>query len=111
MCHAPNGPNGTDNSDCSSFTPICTDQSFTDASTGPGIVSDGGTGCVVAENFSNWYKLIINNSGTLGLRIVPNVSSDDYDFALYQAAACGAWVPRCVVLMLQIPEIREWIMH
>lgn len=85
-----NGPNGTDNSDCASFSPICSDQSFTDASTGPGIVSDGGGGCVLAENFSNWYKILINNGGTLGLRIVPNVAADDYDFALYQASSCGA---------------------
>ncbi|TAH41151.1 MAG: T9SS type A sorting domain-containing protein [Bacteroidetes bacterium] len=85
-----NGPTGTDNSDCADFTPICTDQSFTDASTGPGIVSDGGGGCVLAENYSNWYKILIQNSGTLGLRIVPNVASDDYDFALYQATSCGA---------------------
>lgn len=84
-----NGPNGTDNSDCGTFTPICTDQSFTDASTGPGIVSDGGGGCVIAENFSNWYKILIQTNGTLGLRIVPNVASDDYDFALYQASTCG----------------------
>ena len=85
-----NGPNGTDNSDCSSFSPICSDQSFTDASTGPGIVSDGGGGCVLAENYSNWYKILIQTSGTLGLRIIPNVVSDDYDFALYQASSCGA---------------------
>ncbi len=85
-----NGPNGTDNSDCLSFTAICTDQSFTDASTGPGIVSDGGGGCVLAENFSNWYKILISNNGTLGLRIVPNVASDDYDFALYQSSSCGS---------------------
>lgn len=45
---------------------------------------------MLAENFSNWYKILINNGGTLGLRIVPNVAADDYDFALYQASSCGA---------------------
>lgn len=84
-----NGPNGTDNSDCRSPSPICSDVSFSDASTGPGIVSDGGGGCVLAENFSNWYKITVANSGTLGLRIVPNVAADDYDFALYQATSCA----------------------
>jgi hypothetical protein len=84
-----NGPNGSDNSDCRSPSPICSDVSFSDASTGPGIVSDGGGGCVLSENFSNWYKITIANSGTLGLRIVPNVATDDYDFALYQANTCA----------------------
>lgn len=84
-----NGPNGTDNSDCAIATPVCSDQSFTDASTGPGIISDGGNGCVLSENFSNWYKIKIMTGGTLGLHIVPNVTADDYDFALYQSKNCG----------------------
>lgn len=85
----PNGPSGTSNADCRTQTAVCSDASFSDASTGPGIVSDGGGGCVLAENFSNWYKIIISTSGTLGLRIVPNVATDDYDFALYQSSSCG----------------------
>ncbi|HRH67523.1 MAG TPA: T9SS type A sorting domain-containing protein, partial [Bacteroidia bacterium] len=85
-----NGPNGTDNSDCLIGSPICSDQSFSDASTGPGIVSDGGNGCVLSENFSNWYKLTVSTGGTLGLTIVPNVATDDYDFALYQTSNCGS---------------------
>jgi hypothetical protein len=85
-----NGPNGTDNNDCQNSVPICSNQSFTDASTGPGIVSDGGAGCVLSENFSNWYKIVIQSSGTLGLNITPNVTSDDYDFALYQSSSCGS---------------------
>ena len=85
-----NGPNGTDNSDCQNALAICSNASFNDASTGPGIVSDGGTGCVLAENFSNWYKIVVQSSGTLGLNIVPNVTSDDYDFAMYQSTSCGS---------------------
>jgi hypothetical protein len=85
-----NGPNGTDNSDCKSPTAVCSNQTITDASTGPGIVSDGGGGCVLAENFSNWYKIVISTSGMLGLTIAPNVSTDDYDFALYSATSCGS---------------------
>lgn len=85
-----NGPNGTDNNDCQKFVPICSNQGFTDASTGPGIVSEGGGGCVLSENFSNWYKIVIQASGTLGLNIVPNVAADDYDFALYQSASCAS---------------------
>jgi hypothetical protein len=78
-----NGPSAATNSDCQHFTNVCTDVSFSDASTGPGIVSDGGQGCVLAENYSNWYKITIAQSGTLGLNITPVTSTDDYDFALY----------------------------
>lgn len=85
-----NGPNGTDNSDCLIGSPICSDQSFSDASTGPGINSEGGNGCVLSENYSNWYKLTVSTGGTLGLNIVPNVAADDYDFALYQSTSCGS---------------------
>ena len=85
-----NGPNGTDNSDCLIGSPVCTDQSFSDASTGPGIVSDGGNGCVLSENFSNWYKITVSTGGNLGLTIVPNVGTDDYDFAMYQSNSCGS---------------------
>ncbi len=84
-----NGPNGTDNSDCVIGSPVCSDQSFSDASTGPGIISDGGGGCVLSENFSNWYKITVASAGNLGLTIVPNVGADDYDFALYQSTSCG----------------------
>jgi len=89
------GPNGTDNSDCSDATPICSNSSFSDASTGPGIVSDAGTGCAIAENYSNWYKITIYSGGTLGLIINPvnnacSSAGDDYDFTLYSASSCGS---------------------
>ena len=91
-----NGPNGTDNSDCLIGSPICSDQSFSDASTGPGINSEGGNGCVLSENYSNWYKLTVSTGGTLGLNIVPNVAADDYDFALYQSILWQSGSPvRC----------------
>lgn len=84
------GPNGLSNADCGNFTSICSDSSFTDASTGPGLVSDGNTGCVLSENYSNWYQIRIQTSGTLGLNIIPNLNSDDYDFAIYGPnTTCG----------------------
>lgn len=86
-----NGPTGLTNSDCLHSTNICTDVSFSDASSGPGIVSDGGQGCVLSENYSNWYKITIAQTGTLGLNITPVTSTDDYDFALYGPnTACGS---------------------
>ncbi|HNQ12634.1 MAG TPA: T9SS type A sorting domain-containing protein [Bacteroidia bacterium] len=84
------GPSGISNSDCGNFTAICSDSSFSDASTGPGLVSDGNTGCVLSENYSNWYQIRIQTSGTLGLNIVPNVTADDYDFSIYGPnTTCG----------------------
>lgn len=85
-----NGPSGTDNNDCRNPTAVCTDVGFSDASTGPGLNSEGGTGCVLSENYSNWYKIVVSSSGTLGLRIVPVTATDDYDFALYQTTDCNS---------------------
>lgn len=89
----PYGPNGTDNSDCRNNISLCSDLPFSDASTGPGIVSDAGTGCAIAENYTNWYQFIVSSSGTIGLNLTPNVAADDYDFAIYGplgSNACGS---------------------
>lgn len=84
------GPNGTDNNDCQRSSAVCNDIGFSDASTGPGIISEGGSGCVVAENYTNWYNIIIQSSGNLGLIIRPSNVLDDYDFALYGPnTSCG----------------------
>ncbi len=82
------GPNGTDNNDCINATLLCTDGSFTGASTGPGISSEGCAGCNISENFSSWYKIIVSAPGTMALNIVPNNSAQDYDFALYRSNSC-----------------------
>lgn len=78
-----NGPTGTDNSDCQNFTALCDNSSFDAASTGPGLVSDGGVGCVIAENYTNWYTFTMSSSGNIGLTIDPVTNADDYDFSLY----------------------------
>ncbi|MFM7728476.1 MAG: T9SS type A sorting domain-containing protein, partial [Flavobacteriales bacterium] len=69
---------------------LCQDIGFSDASTGPGIRSEGGTGCVLSENYSNWYKLVVSQTGTLGLIIRPVTTTDDYDFALYKTTSCAS---------------------
>jgi hypothetical protein len=85
-----NGPVSGSNSDCSFATAICSNSSFTGASTGPGLVSEGCSGCNLSENFSNWYYFEAQTSGTLLLTIDPNVNSDDYDFAIYGPnVTCG----------------------
>lgn len=79
----PAGPNNTDNNDCSRSTSVCSNQSITDASTGPGLTSDIISGCIPTENYTNWYTIKIAAGGTLGFTLAPNVSADDYDFALF----------------------------
>ena len=78
-----NGPISGSNSDCSFATAICSNSSFTGASSGPGLSSEGCSGCNLSENFSNWYYFEAQTSGTLRLTIDPNVNTDDYDFAVY----------------------------
>lgn len=83
-CVPCSGPNGTDNNDCALSTLICADAPFSDASTGPGLLSEtGNPNCALSENFASWYRFTILSSGTLGLIITPNVATDDYDFSLW----------------------------
>lgn len=81
------GPNGIDNNDCVRATPLCTSTTFSDASTGPGVVSDVNDPCLIAETFTNWYAFTVTSGGTLGFVIDPlstgSGQPDDYDWALY----------------------------
>ena len=86
-----NGPVAGSNGDCSSATAICSNSSFTGASSGPGLLSEGCSGCNLSENYSNWYYFEAQTSGTLRLTIDPNVNTDDYDFAIYGPnVTCGS---------------------
>ncbi|MGI8893600.1 MAG: T9SS type A sorting domain-containing protein [Bacteroidia bacterium] len=86
-----NGPISGSNSDCSFATAICSNSGFTGASSGPGLLSEGCSGCNLSENFSNWYLFQAQTSGTLRLNIDPNVNTDDYDFAIYGPnVICGS---------------------
>jgi len=85
------GPSGTDNTDCSNATALCSSSSLTAASLGPGLVSEAGGSCIGSENYSSWYKITFSHGGTLGLSITSVNSSDDYDFVLYGPnASCGS---------------------
>jgi len=72
-----------DNNDCISSTNICSNSTFTGASVGPGITSEGCSGCNTSEHFTNWYKFCAQINGTLQFLIDPSVNTQDYDFALY----------------------------
>ena len=73
------GPSGTTNSDCAFATPVCADAPISDASPGPGITAEGCAGCVTSENYTNWYRIQIQTSGTLAFTINPNNNLDDFD--------------------------------
>ncbi len=80
------GPNGTDNSDCQTMTPLCSGSTISTNSSGPGIVAEGCTGSACpagGENHTNWYTFQAQTSGNLSVTITPTVATDDYDFAIY----------------------------
>jgi len=80
------GPNGTDNNDCQSLTPLCSSAPVSTNSTGPGIVAEGCSGVVCpagGENHSNWYQFVAQTTGTLNVTVTPVNPADDYDFAIY----------------------------
>jgi len=88
------GPNGTDNNDCINLTPLCSGTTINGASSGPGIVAEGCTGgtCPAGgENFSNWYTITAQTTGSFNITLTPTVATGDYDFAIYGPnVTCGA---------------------
>lgn len=79
----PSAPTGTENFDCVRASVVCSNQSLSDASVGPGLTSDITSGCIPTENYTNWFALKVASSGKLGFTLVPNTSTDDYDFAFF----------------------------
>lgn len=81
------------NADCTGAVQVCVDTPISNTPSGPGLVSDGCSGCTASggEVYSSWYVFQVSSSGTLGFTIDPNVNSDDYDYALYGPnVTCGA---------------------
>ncbi|MCS6990744.1 MAG: CUB domain-containing protein [Chitinophagales bacterium] len=99
----PFGPVSSANTDCINAVPICSNSTVTDASVGPGLISEGDpiNSCVVAENYTSWYRITILTGGTIGFTIAPfktGITGDDYDFALFGPnSSCSALGPpiRC----------------
>jgi hypothetical protein len=88
------GPSGTTNSDCVNATFLCSNASVPGNSLGPGIVSEActGSGCPAGgENYSNWYIVQFQSSGTFNFTVTPSSTSDDYDYAVYGPnVSCGS---------------------
>lgn len=76
------GPSATSNSDCPNFNSICGNSPVTGSSSGPGLTSEC-SGCVVSENYTNWYQFYIGTSGNLRMTIQPVNPNDDYDFSIW----------------------------
>lgn len=98
---AGNGPNLSDNNDCSRMTQLCSGVTYNSNARGPGLVAEGCTGTTCpagGENHTNWYTFTILTSGTLSMIIDPQSNTDDYDFAIYgpnvNCSALGAPI-RC----------------
>ncbi|MDB4534147.1 T9SS type A sorting domain-containing protein [Vicingaceae bacterium] len=83
------GPNGTDDNDCSSNTPVCEDTPISSTSTGPGLESTC-SDCMISENYSTWYHIIIQTAGDFEMEIVPTNGTDDYDFAVFESDDCAS---------------------
>ncbi|MBI4646919.1 MAG: gliding motility-associated C-terminal domain-containing protein [Bacteroidia bacterium] len=84
------GPTATEDNNCTAANSICGNTPVTGVATGPGLTSEC-NGCVISENYSNWYKIYIGTGGTLALTINPVVGSDDYDFSLWGPnVPCGS---------------------
>jgi len=80
-------PTGLTNNDCPNATLLCASAAVPGNSTGPGISAEacgGAAGCPAGgENYSNWYAVTFTSSGTFNFTIVPQVTTDDYDYAVY----------------------------
>ena len=80
------------NSDCANSTVLCSNVASQAVSPGPGTTSNGCSGCFVGgENFSNWFNVVIQTSGTLAFTIDPSNNSNDFDVAVFGPnVTCGA---------------------
>ncbi|MGX1929666.1 T9SS type B sorting domain-containing protein [Flagellimonas sp. 2504JD4-2] len=83
--------------DCASAVPICTNTPINGGSNGYGVDDFNGassSGCLerttsgFIESNSVWYRFRTNAAGELGFNIGHD-SSEDWDFALYQASDCN----------------------
>jgi hypothetical protein len=86
-CATPtNGPNTTDNNDCTRASELCSGVTYSSNSRGPGLVAEGCTGSTCpagGENHTNWYFFTVLTTGTLTFTIDPQTNTDDYDFSVY----------------------------
>lgn len=87
------GPIAGAQTDCVNSVQICSNSPISYNSPGPGLVSESCSGCSSAEGeiHSAWYVFQVSSGGNLGLTIVPNIATDDFDFVLYgPGVTCSA---------------------
>jgi hypothetical protein len=80
------GQQSNTNSDCSNATVLCSSNTLTDVSAGPGAVlegCDGTVGCLLGEVYSNWYSVTIGSTGTIAFTINPEGGGSDFDFQVF----------------------------
>jgi hypothetical protein len=84
-CGGPCSPCPALQQDCPGAQMVCSNNSFSGNSSGPGDFDElniTNEGCLSGENQSSWYYINIGTGGTLEMSIDP-VSFDDYDFAIW----------------------------
>lgn len=77
--------------DCSTAALLCSKQGFTNsrvAGAGNNNQESAET-CLGSERNTAWYKFIAANAGTLTFVITPSVSTDDFDWVLYDLGTTG----------------------
>lgn len=79
-------PPPTPGQDCPSAAPLCDNATFSQGVfSGVGVAENISTNSCFGgnERQSKWYTFTAGTSGTFNMMINPNVSTDDYDFALW----------------------------
>jgi hypothetical protein len=75
--------------DCVQNQGVCADTPISSVSNGPGEESTC-VDCLVSENYSSWYQILVQTAGNFEFTISPTNGTDDYDFALFQANDCSS---------------------
>jgi hypothetical protein len=86
----PSGPEDTHNNDCTNAIAICDDYTVASEVWGPGLHSDACQGgCIVSENYADWFWFRMATGGTLELEVNP-VGNSNNDFSLFKADDCDS---------------------
>lgn len=83
---------------CSNASLVCNNSAITGAVTNFGVqeLNAGNRGCLAGnENQSSWYYLNVQTGGSLTMTIGPNVSADDYDFAIWGPFTSATAIANC----------------
>ena len=91
-CVSTTTPPVTSGQDCSTAAVLCDNTAISQGASTAGVGTQelaGNTCLGTDERQSKWFKFTVGQSGTFGFILSPNVSTDDYDFAMFDiTTAC-----------------------